>query len=79
MAASILNRQKFNKQLGKRIRQIREEKGISIKNFETKDFSIDKANLSKIENGLRIPSTYTLYIISRILDVDIREFFSEPK
>jgi transcriptional regulator with XRE-family HTH domain len=77
MASAILNKKKFAKQLGQRIRQIREQKGISLKSFETKEYAIDRSNLSKIENGTRLPSSYTLYIISMILDVDVRDFFEK--
>jgi transcriptional regulator with XRE-family HTH domain len=75
--AAILNKAKFNKQLGQRIKQIRIEKGVSMKSFEAHEGAIDRSDLSKIENGLMTPSTYTLYKISRVLDVDIRYFFDK--
>ena len=75
--AAILNRTKFNKQLGQRIKQIRTEKGVSLKSFEVREWALDRSDLSKIENGLMMPSAYTLYKISKVLDVDIRYFFDK--
>lgn len=77
MTDVTLKRSKFNRLIGKRIRQIRKEKGISVKVFESKDGSIDKSDLSKIETGKLTASSYTLYKISRVLNVDIRYFFDD--
>lgn len=70
---AIIEKSKFNKLLGKRIKQIREKKGMSLKDFETKDGAIDRHALSRIETGQTTPSAYTLYKISHILEVDLRD------
>lgn len=75
----MVSKDRFYKDLGKRIREIRETKGISVKDFESRDNSIDRSALSKIENGLKIPMIYTLYKIASILEVDIAEFFKKSK
>lgn len=72
----LISKQKFHKDLGKRIKEIRKRKGISLKDFESRDNSIDRSNLSKIENGIKIPTVYTLYKISVILEVDITELLT---
>lgn len=77
MKEVTLKRTKFNRLVGKRIREIRKEKGISVKAFESRDGSIDRSDLSKIETGKLTASSYTLYKISRVLNVDIRYFFDE--
>lgn len=71
----MINKEKFQKDLGKRIREIREKKGISLKEFETFDGSVDRSVLSKIENGQKAANTYTLYKIAQVLGVELAEFF----
>jgi len=72
----LVNKQKFHKDIGRRIKEIRKRKGISLKEIESLDNSIDRSNFSKIENGIKIPTIYTLYKISIILEIDIKELFS---
>lgn len=71
----MISKEKFHKDLGKRIREIREKKGISLRDFETYDDSLDRSNLSKIENGQKAATTYNLYRIAQVLGVDLAEFF----
>jgi transcriptional regulator with XRE-family HTH domain len=73
----LISKQKFHKELGKRIRELRKEKGISLKDFEAYDNSVDRGQLSRIENGEKVPMIYTLYKIGLILEVDITEFFKK--
>jgi transcriptional regulator with XRE-family HTH domain len=68
-----LDKEKFNKKLGDRIRLLREKKGLSSRDFETYDSSIDRHALSKIENGKTIPSAFTLYKISQVLEMSLSE------
>lgn len=62
----------FQISLGKRIRQLREEKKISqaelalLCNFE-------KSNMNRIETGKTCPSSFTLYKISISLEVKLSE------
>lgn len=72
-------KEKFQRELGKRIRQIRRSKGISLKEMEARDDSMDKSHLSKIEQGKYIPELYTLYKIASLLEEDIAEFFKKEK
>jgi transcriptional regulator with XRE-family HTH domain len=60
---------RYSKALGKRIRSLRESKNISIKDFEVLENSIDRHALSRIENGKTTPSAYTLFKISKALNV----------
>lgn len=70
-----MSKQKFYKDLGKRIKELREKKGISLKDFESMDNAFDRAHLSKMENGVRHPTIYTLQKIADVLGVDISDFF----
>jgi transcriptional regulator with XRE-family HTH domain len=69
----------FSKKLGGRIRELREKKGISLREFELLDKSIDRHALSKIENGITVPSVFTLYRIAKIVDVQLGDFFKNLK
>jgi len=71
----LISKDKFHKDLGKRIREIREKKGLSLRDIEAHDNSIDSAQLSRFENGEKVPMIYTLYKIAVILEVDISDFF----
>jgi transcriptional regulator with XRE-family HTH domain len=73
----LVSKIKFQKELGKRIKEIREKRGISLKDFESRDNSIDRSDLSKIENGQKAPALYTLYKIASVLEVDMAEFFKK--
>lgn len=71
----MVSKEKFQKELGKRIREIREKKGMSLRDVEAHDNSIDSAQLSRFENGEKVPMLYTLYKIAEILEVDMADFF----
>ncbi|HMV10438.1 MAG TPA: helix-turn-helix transcriptional regulator [Cyclobacteriaceae bacterium] len=73
----MLTREKLAKDIGQRIREIREKKGISLKEFETYENSIERGNLSEIENGNTLASVFTLYKIAQILGVKISDFIKE--
>lgn len=73
-----LDKKSFQVLIGKRIRQLREEKNISqielasLCNFE-------KSNMSRLEAGNTNPTAYTLYVISKHLNVDVQELLNFPK
>jgi transcriptional regulator with XRE-family HTH domain len=46
-----------------------------IKHFTKAQIESLQLTAQTIENGIKIPTVYTLYKISAILKVDIREFF----
>ena len=74
---TIKSRTKLAKALGQRIRSLRIEKGMSLKHFESKEYSIDRHALSDIEKGKKIPNLYTLYRISTVLGIPLEEFVTE--
>lgn len=73
-----MDKKKFQIAIGKRIKQLREEKNISqvelaaLCNFE-------KSNMSRLEAGNTNPTAYTLYIISQKLGIDVSEFLVNLK
>ena len=71
----LISREKIAKDLGKRIRKIREDKGISLKEFEAKTNSVAKGNMSAIESGKRFPTLPTLFKIAHHLGISVRDFF----
>ena len=67
--------QKYLKLLGKNIARIRRSKGFSQLDV-CAVISMEKSNLSSIENGRQNPTTLTLKKIADAIEVDVREFFS---
>lgn len=61
--------------IGKEIRLIRKEKGISLKEFESSDHSIDRHSLSRIERAEKMPAVETLFKICRVLKINVSDFF----
>lgn len=67
-----MDKKSFQIAIGKRIRQLREEKKISqvelaaLCNFE-------KSNMSRLEAGNTNPTAFTLYTISQKLNIDVKE------
>lgn len=69
-----MNLQQFYVKLGKRIKELREEKGYSQQIFAEKaDISIDY--LGKIEVNINNPGLKSLFKIVRALDISFEEFF----
>lgn len=66
------------KTLGKRIAQLRKQKGLNQEDFA--DISGKMINtISNIERGLSDPKVTTLMSIAKALDLPIEELFSETK
>ena len=61
--------------IGKKIRQMRIEKGFSQEQFSEK-INISPRHMCTIENGNSLPSLETFVNISEILDIDINLFFN---
>jgi transcriptional regulator with XRE-family HTH domain len=61
-------------EIGKKIKEIRENKGISLQEF-AKLTGFSSAILSQIENHLESPSLGTLLKIAKALEVDLGIFF----
>lgn len=73
----LITREKLAINIGKRIREIREKKGISLKQFENHENSLERGDMSQIENGNTLPTVFTLYKIAQILGVKISDFIKE--
>jgi len=63
--------------VGGRLRQLREERNISMRWLATKS-GLSANALSMIERGKTSPSVSTLYKLADALGVDITAFFGEP-
>ncbi len=61
--------------IGQKIRQMRKEKGLSQEELSEK-IDISPRHMCTIENGNSFPSIETFVKISKILDIDINEFFN---
>ena len=67
-----MTKNEFRDGLGRSIKSIRKEKGISLREFEDRsDYKIDRHLLSNIENGKISPELYTIVRICKILDADL--------
>ncbi len=65
-------------QLGERLRQLREDRGISLRHLaQTAGLSANA--LSVIERGLSSPSVSTLYKLADALDLPVTTFFGEDE
>jgi transcriptional regulator with XRE-family HTH domain len=63
----------FLKQIGKRVQDIRQSKGIFVRRLGEM-CNIDYANVSRFENGKQDILLLTLKIIAEQLEVDIKYF-----
>jgi transcriptional regulator with XRE-family HTH domain len=61
------------KTLGDRIRELREGKDLSLREFAKKLDDISPAHISDIENNRRFPSLSLLKLMARALDVDVED------
>lgn len=64
--------------IGKKIRQLRIEKGLSQEELSEK-IDISPRHMCTIENGNSFPSMETFVKIASILDIDINDFFNLTK
>ncbi|MCR9264617.1 MAG: helix-turn-helix domain-containing protein [Flavobacteriaceae bacterium] len=69
-----MDREGLKKKLGKRVVQLREEKGWSQAEL-ARACKKDRQALEKIENGKVNPTVYTLYEIAQVLEVPLLELF----
>ncbi|WP_091494917.1 helix-turn-helix domain-containing protein [Flavobacterium phragmitis] len=62
------------KNVGKRIQNLRLSKGLSQVDLVGKiEGNIDTTNISRIESGRTNPTIYTLYRISKALEISLEE------
>ena len=70
-------------QIGKRIKAIREDKGLSqskvVEKLKEYDIKMSRETLSKIENNSRSVYAIELKALSKVLDADINDFFHEEE
>ncbi|MCH2488721.1 MAG: helix-turn-helix domain-containing protein [Flavobacteriales bacterium] len=67
-----MTKQEFQIFIGKRIKQLREERNISqVELAHLCEF--ERSNMSRIEMGNTCPSSYTLYKIAQKLQVEVFE------
>jgi transcriptional regulator with XRE-family HTH domain len=66
------------KRIGSRLKQVRKQSGLT-QNRLAQGTGLSSALLSRIENGLTVPSIPTLEVIARMLKVEIGYFFKEEK
>jgi transcriptional regulator with XRE-family HTH domain len=72
----MIDKDSFTLKLGVHLRKIRNEKDISLSELGLRgDF--DKHALSKIENGKKEITVYSLQKICHSLEITIEEFFKE--
>jgi transcriptional regulator with XRE-family HTH domain len=70
----INTKQEFQKHLGLNIRRVRSGKSLTVEKLAL-EAGIPYSQVSRIELGKRNPSCYTLYIISKTLEVNPSELF----
>lgn len=70
-----LDKQEFQIALGKRIRQLRESKGIS-QVVLSHLIEIERSNMSRIESGNTNPTSFLLYRIAQKLEVEPSELLN---
>lgn len=68
----MLNHRKALYLLAKRIRELRNKKGLTLEKLAYEN-DISKGNLSDIENGKRSPSFYTLIKLAEGLDCSLKD------
>ncbi|MEI6881517.1 MAG: helix-turn-helix transcriptional regulator [Bacteroidota bacterium] len=64
--------------IGYRIRKHREAKDLSQENIAF-ELGLSRSAYNKIETGSTSPNTNRLQEIAKVLEVDITEFFKDPK
>ena len=66
----------LKRKLGKRIQDIRKQKGYSQENLATLS-GLDRVSIGYIEQGRRAPQLGTLLVLSKSLQVKLSDFFDD--
>lgn len=69
----------LSKEVGQRIREIRENKGLSVEELGKRIGGKNKSFVSKMERGEKPISLENLGLIASALDVEIEELFGKKK
>lgn len=72
MKTKIRLKKKILKNLGSRVKYFRNLKGISQENLAFQ-IGVDRTYIGAIEQGLRSPSIYCLFVLANALDTSISE------
>jgi len=70
----MLSKNEFTAEVGKRIKKWREKRNVSQEELADRA-GLYRTYVGHLENARYSPSAYILYTISRVLKVDISEFF----
>lgn len=70
-----MTKKEFQIALGKRIKQLREEKNISQTELGNL-CEIERSNMNRIEAGNTNPSSYLLYLLAEKLEVEASELLN---
>ena len=68
---------RYNKEIkafGKRLKEIRQSKGISQLDLELQS-GINRTEISRIENGLKNIEFFTIVKLAAALDIELQSFF----
>ncbi len=69
-----MNFKKLYKQIGERIRTLREMRGLTMEKLAYES-GISKGGLSEIERGMKEPRISTLVKICETLEISMKDFF----
>ncbi|MDI3283772.1 helix-turn-helix transcriptional regulator [Polyangium sp. 15x6] len=69
----------FALQVGIRIRQLREEQGLTMEKLAFESELGSKGHLSNLERGLARPTIHTLRVLAERLEVDVLDLLTFPE
>lgn len=70
-----LTKEEICKRVGTKIRELRESKGLTIERFALES-GIDYTQISRIELGKINTSIYQIYVITKNLEVPMKDIFN---
>lgn len=70
------NKEEFSKKLGKILRKLREEQGLSQEELALK-LGVHRTYVGMVERGERNITAYTLYQFSQVLEKNMSDIFKE--
>ncbi|MCO6499355.1 MAG: helix-turn-helix transcriptional regulator [Vicingus serpentipes] len=69
-----MSKEKFLKNLGKHIKELREKKGLSAAEFARRA-EMERSHIARLESGQTNPTSTTLKVICDALDISFEELF----
>lgn len=70
-----MNKKEFQKALGQRIKQLREDKNITQTELAYR-CEIERSNMNRIEAGNTNPSSFLIYTIAQKLEIELPELYN---